>query len=959
MKINQPANPSHPPGATHGPRRAKSIFPSARRWLLALCAWLLCAGAPALPAQTINATVDPGTVLVTNYEGWGTSLCWFANVVGGYSNRTNYCSLIFSTLKLNIIRYNIGGGENPNIKNELGFQKNMQGFEPTNGVWNWNADANQRWIMGEALRLGANHVEAFANSPPWWMTVSGSVTGAMGNNGHNDNLQTSYETNFATYLATVVSNLTVLDGVHFDEVTPMNEPEGPWGFATNGNAQEGCHMDSGQQARMVNDLHAALVTAGAATTGIDAPETYSQSDATTALNAYGSAANYVTLLTAHDYGGANPASFYSLETSLNKPGFCEEYTDTDGSGLGFARRIHDDITIGHERAWIVWQAVDNRAGYGFLQNALDNETTTNYTINEKFYTFGQFSEYVRPGSQIININDNYSVGAFNPTNQSLVIVAVNDTGSSLSINYNLSAFGSLPPTVSSTRTSSGGNMVSQPAISVSSQSFAATLPADSVTTFILTNVSLTLSAPATPTGLTAGGGNNQVALNWNPSTGATSYNVQRSTTSGSGYATIASPTTPGYTDFTAVNGTTYYYVVSAVNGSGQSADSSQVSATPAANLIQIGLLNSGFETNTAGTTFAWKVSGGFNGSGTNDVAGWLNAGSTYVSSGVDYAGDGSWATHSGHVSTYCDQGDSGAYQISTYQLNSGDQLTLTWWAKSSWANAGQSVSLLSAASPSGAFSSLTTLATSTAALNNTGNGGAYTQYTLNYTAVAADAGRYVAVAFQAPGTAGSWAAFDDFALQVASGAEVPSPWVSSDIGAVGVAGGATYANSTFNIKGSGADIWNTADAFHYVYQPGGNHCSIQAEVLSVQPTAPWAKAGVMVRESTNANSAYAIMFLAPVTAATTNGVAFQERAATGGSANSTATQPGLSAPYWVRVARNGASFIGSYSPDGTNWTPLATNSITMATNVYIGLPVCSVSNTVLNTATFTNVTASP
>ena len=276
-----------------------------------------------------------------------------------------------------------------------------------------------------------------------------------------------------------------------------------------------------------------------------------------------------------------------------------------------------------------------------------------------------------------------------------------------------------------------------------------------------------------------------------------------------------------------------------------------------------------------------------------------------------------------------------------------------------WTSASQGVSLLSAASPTSAFSSLTSLATSTAALNNTGNSGAYMQYTLNYTAAPADAGRYVAVAFLAPGTSGSWAGFDDFALQVASAAEVPSPWVSADIGAVGVAGSATYANSTFKLKGSGADIWNTADAFHYVYQPGGNNCSIQAEVLSVQPTAPWAKAGVMVRETTNANSPYSIMFLAPVTATTTNGIAFQERAATGGSASSTATAPGLAAPYWVRIARNGASFTGYYSANGTNWTALATNSITMTTNVFIGLPVCSVSNTVLNTATFTNVTASP
>ena len=86
--------------------------------------------------------------------------------------------------------------------------------------------------------------------------------------------------------------------------------------------------------------------------------------------------------------------------------------------------------------------------------------------------------------------------------------------------------------------------------------------------------------PSTPTGLSATPGNSQVALSWNASSGATSYNVKRSTSSGSGYSVIGSPGTNGFTDATAVNGTTYYYVVSAVNGSGESANSTQVSATP-------------------------------------------------------------------------------------------------------------------------------------------------------------------------------------------------------------------------------------------------------------------------------------------------------------------------------------------------------------------------------------------
>ncbi len=86
--------------------------------------------------------------------------------------------------------------------------------------------------------------------------------------------------------------------------------------------------------------------------------------------------------------------------------------------------------------------------------------------------------------------------------------------------------------------------------------------------------------PAVPTGLAATAGNQQVALTWNASSGATSYNVKRATTSGGPYTQIANTTTTNDTDASLTNGTTYYYVVSAVNSAGESGNSSQVSGMP-------------------------------------------------------------------------------------------------------------------------------------------------------------------------------------------------------------------------------------------------------------------------------------------------------------------------------------------------------------------------------------------
>jgi hypothetical protein len=93
---------------------------------------------------------------------------------------------------------------------------------------------------------------------------------------------------------------------------------------------------------------------------------------------------------------------------------------------------------------------------------------------------------------------------------------------------------------------------------------------------------VTVTAPSAPTSLKATAANAQVSLSWSASTGATSYNVKRSTTNNGPYTQLASPSSSSYTDSSLTNGTTYFYVVSAVNSSGESANSAQASATPAA-----------------------------------------------------------------------------------------------------------------------------------------------------------------------------------------------------------------------------------------------------------------------------------------------------------------------------------------------------------------------------------------
>jgi hypothetical protein len=150
------------------------------------------------------------------------------------------------------------------------------------------------------------------------------------------------------------------------------------------------------------------------------------------------------------------------------------------------------------------------------------------------------------------------------------------------------------------------------------------------------------------------------------------------------------------------------------------------------------------------------------------VAGWLNAGATQTDSGVDYAGHNGIVVHGGSVTAYCRGGDSGAYQISGYQMQSGDQIQLKWYAKSSYGTATENVKLLSAANPTDAYASLLSLTNISVSMSGGGNDAAYTQYTLNYPVTEADAGRYVAVSFAATSANNTYAMFDDFSLLAGS-----------------------------------------------------------------------------------------------------------------------------------------------------------------------------------------------
>lgn len=186
-------------------------------------------------------------------------------------------------------------------------------------------------------------------------------------------------------------------------------------------------------------------------------------------------------------------------------------------------------------------------------------------------------------------------------------------------------------------------------------------------------------------------------------------------------------------------------------------------------------------------------------------------------------------------------------------------------------------------------------------------------------------------------------------ITVSSSPTLPSPWTTSDIGSVTPSGSASHASGTFTLSGAGADIWGTADAFRYVYQTTTGDVEITARVNSLTNTNEWAKAGVMIRQSLNANAVHATAVVTPI-----NGTGLQRRTNAGGESEHTASTG--AAPVWLRLKRTGNTFTAYRSTDGVSWTVIGTSTVTMSSTIYVGMVVTSHANGTLATASFGNVT---
>jgi hypothetical protein len=156
---------------------------------------------------------------------------------------------------------------------------------------------------------------------------------------------------------------------------------------------------------------------------------------------------------------------------------------------------------------------------------------------------------------------------------------------------------------------------------------------------------------------------------------------------------------------------------------------------------------------------------------------------------------------------------------------------------------------------------------------------------------------------------------------------------------------------TYTMTGSGADIWGPSDEFHYAFMTLTGAGTIIAKLESLDSTNGFAKAGVMIRDTLDADSIYAAVLVTPE-----NGVRFQHRNTAGGTTSRQFAE-GITAPQWVRLERTSGGLVRAYySADGTTWERFNLVQVLMDMPVYIGLAATSHDAALTCEAVFTNVT---
>ena len=408
--------------------------------------WLLILLAAATLCQAADFTIQVDKPRQTILH-FGASDAWSMQFIGLWENekeQEKIADWLFSTendaqgqpkgIGLSVWRFNLGAGSaEQGEASQIKPGTRTECFLTKDGTYDWTKQPGQRKFLHLAKQRGVPHFLAFLNSAPVYFTQNGLATNT--GRGGTINLKDDCYDDFASFMATSLKGLEEHDGIHFDYLCPVNEPDGSWNWL--GPKQEGSPATHREIARLARETSKALTEQGLNTQilmdessdlrcllGIHqtdwrrghAISTFFSPDST--LTYVGNLPNVPHLMAAHSYWTNTPVPYMKrireqLRDECKKYGIkfwqteiCIMSNDKEiGGGQGYdftmktalyvARVIHHDLTYADAESWSWWRACGGDYKDGLIR-VYDHEQRAN--DSKLLWALGNYSRFIRPGA---------------------------------------------------------------------------------------------------------------------------------------------------------------------------------------------------------------------------------------------------------------------------------------------------------------------------------------------------------------------------------------------------------------------------------------------------------------------------------------------------------------------------------------------------------------------------------
>ena len=391
-------------------------------------------------------------------SGWGTSACWWSQYCSDEETQNEIARLLYGDdgLKLNIYRYNVGGGTDPDNYRVKDPWRRSESFmlynrETEEISWDFSRDKNAVEMMKKCLALGnIDTLVLFANSPHYSQTSTGQASGSLLY--HTCNIPKSKYKAFVDYFLDVTEHF-LNEGFPVNYISPINEPQWKWGGSYVW--QEGCHYETEEVVEILH-LFAEEIIRRKLPVKLYAPESGEFLGKTIeyfeAMSRDEEIMKTLGVFAFHSYHSDNrPEIRYEFFEKLAKPHpeirfdmseWCElpnkSHTKNFKGALITARIIGQDMIFTRSESWTSWVAVNGIAvkddGFDYSDALMSaNPDFSKWYVNERYYGFAHYSKYIPVGSYALDIglrpiedNNSFNISAFRTPENETVLVVVNE-----------------------------------------------------------------------------------------------------------------------------------------------------------------------------------------------------------------------------------------------------------------------------------------------------------------------------------------------------------------------------------------------------------------------------------------------------------------------------------------------------------------------------------------------------